>query len=265
MEANVAKKKKASKKAGKKSTRKPAAEQQARYRDALDTLETEIRQLPYFSQDELAWLKEALGNTKPGLEKDKRRLAKAFSDSVQGLSPFVGHALLLLLRKLCAPGKARSMKGRRVTEPIAHPGDLSFDGTLQNDSVIVALGDVTIDGNYVALPEYPCLYVGGRLRCRNYYANEALTLALDGIDVEGLMFLQYNHTITIAPEVRAKRLVQDDASIDGKVLAEQRHQGDVSFDAYVELLGDVMAEALSETCSAVVIERFLNSSTVLAD
>ena len=124
------------------------------------------------------------------------------------------------------------------------------------------LGDLSIEGNYVALPEYPCLYVSGTFRCQNLYANEALTLAAGGIEVDGLLVLQYNHTVTIAPRVTAKIAVQDDTTIDGKLIAKKRMQS-LHLSDYVALLGDDLHQQLNEVCSEALIGRFLSSSDLI--
>ena len=96
-------------------------------------------------------------------------------------------------------------------------GDLHVEGNLTNRSNLVVLGDLRVDGGYLALGDYPCVSVAGNFTCRALYANEAETLCLGKLQATAELVVVYNHTVTIARELHAATLIRADAGIDGEI------------------------------------------------
>ncbi|MCX4240708.1 hypothetical protein [Paraliomyxa miuraensis] len=125
-------------------------------------------------------------------------------------------------------------------------GDLHVQGNLINAVGLTVLGDLRIDGAYVAQGEYPCLHVAGTIHARDLFGVETETIALGGVRVEGTVWVAYNHTITIAPFVEAHTVCAADAEISAEVRAERRFVDDIPVRALFGFEGDDVDTRVAE-------------------
>lgn len=153
-------------------------------------------------------------------------VAELFRDRLHGGPPidrWIG------LEYLAATGRTGDVDRRgdlTVDDVMVCHGDLEVEGNLQVRGVLVVLGDLTVGKAAVLFGgDYPCLFVGGEIRCRDFFANSAETVCLGELAATRAVVLVYNHTVTVARSVRADLLVTDDAGIDGEIHAARRSQG----------------------------------------
>ncbi|MFK7985966.1 MAG: hypothetical protein AB8I08_08030 [Sandaracinaceae bacterium] len=114
-----------------------------------------------------------------------------------------------------------------LTENTVVKGDLHVRGSLINAAALTVLGDLRVDGAYVTRGDYPCLQVAGSFSARHVYGFEAETAVLDELRVSGIVFVAYNHTVTVARVVRADTVCSLDAEISAEVQANVRHEDEV--------------------------------------
>ena len=96
-----------------------------------------------------------------------------------------------------------------------HPGDLTLTGSLENDSVLIVQGDLSIIGNYHDyLDGTGVLVVLGQMRVENLYSWGALYVQKD-LDASGLILTVYNdYTFEVDGKVNARALVISDKSAE---------------------------------------------------
>ena len=101
------------------------------------------------------------------------------------------------------------------TEVRIHPGDLTVSGALENDSLLIIQGDLTIKGNYHDyLSGIGVLVVLGQMQVENLYSWGAIYVQND-LNASGLILTVYNDfTFEVDGKVNARALVISDKSSD---------------------------------------------------
>ena len=101
------------------------------------------------------------------------------------------------------------------TDVRVHSGDLAVDGSLENDTLLVIQGDLTVKGNYHDyLSGIGVLVVLGQMHVDNLYSWGAIYVQND-LNASGLILTVYNDfTFEVAGKVNARALVISDKSND---------------------------------------------------
>jgi hypothetical protein len=96
-----------------------------------------------------------------------------------------------------------------------HSGDLVVSGHLENDSLLIVQGDLTIEGNYRdSMSRFGVLVVLGEMRVENLYSWGAIYVRND-LNASGLVLTVYNDfTFEVDGKVNARALVIDDKYSD---------------------------------------------------
>lgn len=119
------------------------------------------------------------------------------------------------------------------TTQVVH-GNLSIEKNLVIGAggSLVVLGSLDVGGNIVVAADYPTLYVGGEIRARNLFASQSEIIVLQGIRIQNIFALKYNHTVVLAPKTRAAVCAIDDAFPDTEV---ESHAPDIDLESYSSL------------------------------
>lgn len=221
--------------------------------------ENKLNTLPYFKEEEKEQLLAFL-NTNIS----KYNIEQLFKDKLQGRSPFARHIALDYLaatqREPSTHMEEQSLAVEKGTIKV-YPGNLHVKGTIKNLGIIVVLGDITIEGNYVALPiAYGCLYIGGNLKVKNVYVCEAETIVLQTIKVEHAAILIGNHTITIADQLKVKVLITEDTGANATISAEAQevNKGYQVFKKYYDLNVGAVEDMGEEKAEEMVYDALLS-------
>ena len=96
-----------------------------------------------------------------------------------------------------------------------HSGDLIVSGPLENDSLLIVQGDLTIEGNYRdSMSHFGVLVVLGQMRVENLYSWGSIYVQND-LNASGLILTVYNDfTFQVDGKVNARALVISDKSAD---------------------------------------------------
>ena len=118
---------------------------------------------------------------------------------------------LKTLRQQFASNQIAYNFGDANTEVVVHLGDLIVDGSLENDSLLIVQGDLTIKGNYHDyLSDTGVLVVLGQMQVENLYSWGAIYVQKD-LNASGLILTVYNDfTFEVAGKVNARALVISD-------------------------------------------------------
>ncbi len=142
-----------------------------------------------------------------------------------------------LLRKVEKTDDAERCEGPTVGQRHVYKGDLHVVGDLElkEESSVVVLGDLTIDGSLVTQQDYPCCFVGGTLRARAIAACEAEISVLEEVHASEAIVAEFYNTILIAKRFVTPLLATEGATLFGPVESARQ---------LLHTSADVLAEAL---------------------
>ena len=138
-----------------------------------------------------------------------------FADTLQGMSEAYRYAGLRIVSAMVEPARLDSVALDALVvksrEPTFFPGHVHVHGNVENASILVVAGDLTIDGTYYGGPNYSLLAVGGAVRVGNV-ATQGEILVGTRLESRGVVYLHYNDYSCMIPDLRARAVVQEDRS-----------------------------------------------------
>lgn len=180
-----------------------------------------LSKLPYYREGVLEHLAALIGG--------RTDLDALFSDDLHGDAPIFRLAALDYFSSNRSDEKAEIDQLEEGTH--VYSGDLTIRQTANIQGCLVVLGDLVVEGNLLAFRDYPLIFVGGTLRCRNLYANEVEIICVGDLSATESTVLVYNHTVVVVDTLRTPLLVLDDAYPDGNLKADQQYDNG-SYEVY---------------------------------
>jgi hypothetical protein len=176
-------------------------------------------------------------------------LGQLFADTLQGMIQSVRYAAIQVVRELFASKAKTTRPGFKLAQgdTLAVVGDLTVNGDLENDGVLVVTGNLTVKGAYIGPAfDYSLAAVGGIMRARDVSSSGEIIVGRH-LEATRLVHLLYNDYSSVLPTVKARALViEDNFPALGTIVAPLQLNELPSDDQLREIFGAAAVDGLAD-------------------